>query len=607
MPRWAFSTLSLIVLLGTGAVLGSSGVGCAKSGRGGAHLTEDGGSSDGDAAVTTTTPAPSSLGIAVFTAACASSGPAVDWSPVRRVSRIEYNNMVRDLLGDTTQPATGFAAESPMTNGVNFLNNTYAGVSSLIATQYIQTAETLAKTAVTSSNFSTILGCTTMDDTCAQSFISSFANRAFRGQLDDTESMGLMNLYSTAKGMFDFPTAIQAVIEAVLESPRFLYVIEFGNGTPNGSVVPLSQYEIAGRLSLFLWRSVPDATLMQAAANNQLSTPDQLQTQATRMLGDPKAKDALNDFTTQWAMLQNTASVSKDTVFTNWNGNTKIGEEMVDETLTNYSQLVLAANGDLPTLLTSPSSYVNKDLATYYGGGTLPTTGGVTINDSALDSTQTTFVQMMLPNRYGILTNGSILATQAHTALPSSVLRGKIVRENVLCDVMPAPPPKVPAPATDRPDSGTTRDLFAAHETTPGCVACHQYMDPIGFGFMNYDASGTWQTTDANGLTTGTFPPIDASGQINMMNPGELQASFTDVNDLTTQLAGATQTRQCFSLQQFRYALSRMESMDDACSLQQIYSAFTGGAFNIQKLFLAVVASDAFRYRSTVNAGSACQ
>jgi hypothetical protein len=139
-------------------------------------------------------------------------------------------------------------------------------------------------------------------------------------------------------------------------------------------------------------------------------------------------------------------------------------------------------------------------------------------------------------------------------------------------------------------------------------------MDPIGFGFMNYDATGTYQTTDANGETAAngitnppTFPAIDASGQINMMNPGELQASFTDVNDLTTQLAGATQTRQCFSLQEFRYALSRMESPSDACSLQQIYSTFSGAGFNIQKLMLAVVASDAFRYRSTVNAGSACQ
>lgn len=180
---------------------------------------------------------------------------------MRRVSRVEYDNMVRDLLGDTTQPATSFAPESPMEFGVNFLNNTYSSVSGLIAQQYIQAAEGLAYSAIScttlpcasnTTTLNTILGCTTQDDACAQTFISTFANQAFRGQLDTTESMGLFSLYSTVKAQFDFPTGIQAVIEAVLESPRFLYVIELGDGMPNGKVVPLSQYEIAGRLAFFL-------------------------------------------------------------------------------------------------------------------------------------------------------------------------------------------------------------------------------------------------------------------------------------------------------------------------------------------------------------------
>jgi hypothetical protein len=131
-------------------------------------------------------------------------------------------------------------------------------------------------------------------------------------------------------------------------------------------------------------------------------------------------------------------------------------------------------------------------------------------------------------------------------------------------------------------------------------------MDPIGFGFLNFDATGAYQATDSNGFT-GTFPPIDASGQINMMSGGELQATFTNLDDLTTRLAGAAQTHQCFALQELRYALSRMETGHDACSAQQIYGAFTAGKLNIQKLMLAVVASDAFRYRSVEVAGSACQ
>lgn len=453
MPRWAFSLVSLVVLISAGAILGS-GAGCASATRhhpGGSLAGDDAGGDDGGIV----TPPPTALGVSVFTSPCASGSPTVDWSPVRRVSRVEYNNMVRDLLGDTTQPATSFAPESPMTYGVNFLNNTYSSASSLIAQQYIQGAEALAYAAVTCTTLpcasntvalNTTLGCTTQDDACAQTFISSFANRAFRGQLDTTESMGLLNLYSSVKTQFDFPTGIQAVIEAVLESPRFLYVIELGDGMPNGSVTPLSQYEIAGRLAFFLWRSVPDATLMQAASANQLSTPTQIQTQATRMLADTRAQGALNDFTTQWAQLQGTATAGKDSQFKLWNANSKLGEELADETLTNVSQLILAANGDLTTLLTSPMSYINSDLASFYGGGTATalTVGSstVVVNDPSLS--QTTFGQTMIPNRMGILTNGSIMATQAHSSLPSAVLRGKIVRENVLCDVITHPPANVP-------------------------------------------------------------------------------------------------------------------------------------------------------------------
>jgi hypothetical protein len=530
----------------------------------------------------------------------------VDWSPIRRISRVEYDNMVRDLLGDTTQPATSFAPESEMTNGVNFQNNTYSGVSELIAQQYIQAAETLAENAVSSaSGLTTLLGCTTQDDACATQFIGTFANRAFRGQLDATESSGLFQLYSTVKVQFDFATGIQAIVTAVLESPRFLYVTELGTGAASGDVVPLSQNEIAGRLALFLWRSVPDTTLVQAAAAGQLSTPAQIQAQATRMLADPKAKDALDDFTTQWMQLQATPTLGKDTQFATWNSNPKLGEEMADETRLNLSELVLTHNDTLTTLLTSPSSYIDQDLATFYGQQ-LTTGVSATVHDSTLDDGQTTFTRTPLPNRAGILTNGSVLATQAHTTLPSSVLRGKLVRENVLCDPLPPPPPKVPPAPTSVPEGGTTREAFAAHEVIPGCVTCHTFMDPIGFGFGSFDATGAYQATDANGLS-GTFPPVDSSGQVNPMRPGELSATFTDAVDLATQLSTATQTRECFALQELRYALSRMETPDDACSAQQIYASFSSSSYNIQALLLAVVGSDAFRYRSVESAGSACQ
>ena len=227
------------------------------------------------------------------------------------------------------------------------------------------------------------------------------------------------------------------------------------------------------------------------------------------------------------------------------------------------------------------------------------------VDDPALGGT-TSFVATTLPNRAGILTNGSVLATQAHTTLPSSVLRGKLVREDVLCDVLHPPPPGIPAAPTSVPEGGTTRAEFEAHATIPGCVTCHQYMDPIGYGFGHFDATGAYQATDANGQH-GSFPPIDATGQVNPMNAGELSTTYDGAVDLVTQLSNATQVKQCFALQELRYALGRVETPSDACSAQQAYAAFAGKQLDIQTLLVAIVRSDSFRYRSAEVAGSSCQ
>jgi hypothetical protein len=565
-----------------------------------------------------TAPPPINTKLISDTALCMPGQPTVAWSPMRRISRDEYDNMVRDLLGDTTQPATGFVPETPMANGVYFETNTYTDVSTLVAQQYQQAAEALAQTAVSSATtLASIVPCQTQDAACAQQFIASFANKAFRGQLDSTESSQLLQLYSAVEAQFDFPTGIQDVITAVLESPRFLYVLEFGEGTATGNVVALSSYEVAARLALFLWRSVPDDTLMQAAAAGQLATVAQVQTQAVRMLsatgvgGVLKATSALNDFTTQFLQLQGTPTLGKDTQFTSWTKTyPKIGEEMLDETLTNVSQLVLTENGTLTELLTSPSSYVNSELAMFYGvtegSGT-----SVTVNDSTLSQAQTTFWKTDLTSNYrsGVLTNGGVMATQAHTSLPSSVLRGKLVREEFLCDQLAQPPPGIAPPATSVPDGGTTRSLSAAHEMLGGnCISCHQYMDPIGFGFGHFDATGAYQATDANGFPLpNTFPAIDVTGQVIAMDTGGLATTFDGATDLVTQLAASAQVQQCFVIQELRYALSRIETTDDACSAQQAFATFSSSQLNIQKLLVAITTSDAFRYRSVETAGSACQ
>lgn len=520
---------------------------------------------------------------------------------------------MHDLLGDSTQPALDFVTESPLGQGVNFDTNTYTTVqSTLVPQQYLQAAETLAATAVSSTNtLQNLVGCSgaQQTDTCAQTFIDDFANRAFRGQYDSTESQALFQIYSTTKSTFDFATGIQAVITAVLSSPRFLFVLEFGQAGSGGAPVPLAPNELATRLSLFLWRSIPDTTLLNDASSGKLSTAAGMAAEVTRMLQDARAQNALNDFATQWMQLENTPSVTKDTQFSGWNA--QLAGYLQEETLETFYHEVTSENSmagaTLTELLTSNESYINTALAKFYGvsGGDDSWATKTNVNPSGVNI------------RAGILTQGAVMATQAHTSLPSPVLRGKLVREQVMCDVIPDPPAAVngvpiPPPPASVPAGQTTNGEYAAHVNNPICANCHQFMDPIGFTFANFDATGAYQATDVNGMTdAGAGPAIDAGGSITSDGTGELaSASVNGPVDLAKQLAAAPQVQECYTLQQFRYALGRLESPADACSLQQAFQSFSSsaqGPFNLQQVLIAIAQSDSFQYRNAETPGSTCQ
>jgi hypothetical protein len=579
---------------------GSGSGGNAGSGGSSGSGASGGGNADGGGV-----PQPPVSGLSLFEETCA-GGITVGSSPVRRISRVEYDNMVRDLGLDPggTQPANQFVSEQKIDTGKagNFNTNAYATISgTLINQQYLQAAETLAAAAV-ANNLGALVSCTTQDATCAQQFITSFAGAAFRGQLDATESAALLTLYKNvaaptnndgASGPFDFPTGIQAIIEAVLTSPRFLFVLEFGQADPTGTAkaVPLTPIELATRLSLYLWRSLPDQTLITAASSGHLVTTSDVAAQATRMLADPRATGALQDFANQWLDIENMDAVTKDTVFKSWSAS--VAQDLHTETLTTFTQAVLG-NSTYTTLLTSPSSYINADLASFYGLGGSPTFSAPTNVNTAANP------------RMGILTDGSVLAIHAHTTLPSPTLRGRMMRQQILCEEIPDPPAAVggvpipPPPATI--SSGTTRDAYLQHvANNTVCNSCHQYMDWIGFGFDNYDATGAYITAE-NGT------PVDPSGQfIAMPGTGDISGTFTGTSDMITQLSTSQQVNECFALEEIRYALLRSETDADACSAQQIYQTFSSGNFNLQQLLVAVVSSDSFMYRTPVDAGGACQ
>jgi hypothetical protein len=581
---------------GNGSGNGGNGSGNGGNGSGnGGSGSGNGGSSSVDGGVVQ----PPVSGLTLFSESASCGGQvSVGSSPVRRLSRIEYDNMVRDLGVDpgNTQPATQFVTEQKIDTGKagNFNTNAYATISgTLINQQYLEAAESLAAATVASSSaLAAILPCTTKDASCASQFITSWANRAFRGQVDSDETTALNTLYANVSAQFDFPTGIQAIIEAVLTSPHFLFVLEFGEPGASGAAVPLAPMELATRLALYLWRSIPDQTLMDAATGGTLTSASDVANQATRMLMDPKATGALSDFADQWLDIENMDAVTKDTQFMKWTAT--VAADLHTESLTTFTQSVLA-NTSYTSLLTSGSSYINGDLATFYGLSGSPTFSSATsVNTSA-------------NVRMGILTDGSVLAMHAHTSLMSPTKRGRMVRQQILCEEVGDPPASIggmpiPPPPATLTANNTTRDLYTAHVANSQCNACHQYMDWIGFGFDNYDATGAYITTE-NGQK------VDSSGMVipYQGNANDLSIMFSGTTDMITQLSQSKQVDQCFALEEFRYALLRAEVDADACSAQAIYQAFSSNNFNIQKLIVAVVSSNSFMYRTPVTAGSECQ
>jgi hypothetical protein len=502
---------------------------------------------------------------------CVTANPGT--APIRRMTHFEYNATVRDLLGDQTHPADSFGMEE---EALGFNNNAANLVtSSALAEKYMAAAEAIAARATQS--LATLLPCDPAlagERACAEQFIQSFGQRAFRRPLEPEEVTLFLEQFDTGLADGDFTAGIQMVIETALQSPAFLYRVEFGAvPTAGQTVVRLSSWETAARLSYLIWGSMPDEPLFAAAAAEELSTPEQIAAQARRLLDDPKARDAVANFHQQWLDYNRIANVTKDvTLFPEWT--TSVGGLMREEARAFLDDAVFGANGSLASLLTSSSGFLNADLAAFYG---VTGPAGATFEPVALDPTQ----------RAGVLTLGSLLTINAHSNQTSPVHRGLLVRERFLCDPVPPPPPDVMVQAPAPNPNSTARERFAEHSVNSACGGCHSLMDPLGFGFENYDAMGRYRTEE-NGL------PIDATG---MLTASDVDGPYVGVIELASKLAASQDVESCYVKQWFRYGYGRGETATDSCSLATLTDRFAAAQGNIKELLVALTQTDAFLYR----------
>jgi hypothetical protein len=498
---------------------------------------------------------------------CASQR-AVGTSPLRRLTRSEYDNSVADLLGDTTHPARAFVADTQ----VGLFDNTAATqtVPTLLAEQYLDAAVRLAEGV---SDINKLVGCSpTSSATCVRSFITRFGRRAYRRPLTSEETTRFVAMYDNTLAISDAATGVRSVVAAVLASPNFLFRPEFGNG--ESSDVPgaqtLTGFEIAARLSNLIWASAPDDVLLDAAQNGQLGNRTQVADQARRMLQDPRARPALAEFYKQWFGLGRIDSASKDTG-TYPEFDDALRASMSEESRRFIEDVLWNGDAKLDTLLTASYSFVNGPLAELYGV------------DGPTDEDTFQRVELDPSQRAGLMTQGSVLAAYARPDQSSPVKRGQWVRVRMLCQELPDPPANIPE--LPQPKEGVSnRERFAMHTSSPACAGCHNLIDGLGFGLEAYDGVGRFRTVD-QGVAVNSVGEVTAS---------DVNGAYDGAVELAAKLAESSQVRDCAPTQWLHYALGRAAESGDACSALELKNAFASSGGNLRELMVALTQTDAF-------------
>ncbi len=501
-------------------------------------------------------------------------------APIRRLSNAEYRNTVADLLGKPAlaqQVTAKFVSE---TESLGFRNNArFLQINSVVAQQYMDAAEEVAKTLRTDRSLWPCTPASGSERECATRFIRDFGRKAYRRPLSGEEVARYEGLYDKADQQYSFDAAIEWIAFTMLQSPHFLNRVEFG--APPAAGKPYARpgpYEMASRLSYLLWQSMPDDALFQAAEQGQLSTDAQVADQARRMLQDPKAK-RVYQFFEEWLDLDELPAMQRDSdTFAGYSNATPA--LLAQEAKSFIEHVMWNEGGDLKQLFTAPYSFVNADLARHYG------VSGVTGAD---------FKQVALPGRAGLLSLGGVLAVHDKPTRTSIVLRGLRVRTDILCQTIGAPPADIVLDLPEVSAGVPQRQSLEEHRANPECAACHDRIDPIGIVFESFDALGRLRTQDELGN------PIDTRGEIT--HTRDANGSVANAIELSARLADSQEVRQCLTQQTFRFFYGRGERTADACSLKQLDAAFEKSNYSIQDLLVALTQTDAFLYRPTTAPG----
>ncbi len=494
---------------------------------------------------------------------------------LRRLTVREYNATVRDLLGEGAAPSARFLPEDRRTP---FDNDFTTQTASRVLVEGVEALarDIAARTVADPARRDLVVGCAPSsadDDDCMRSFVTAQGRRMLRRPLTAEEVDAFTRLGLDAAAQTEFFGGVEAVLTAWLQDPAFLYRIETGVPVPGRpGLFRLDGFEVATRMAYLIWGSAPDDGLLDWAESGGLDEAEGRREAATAMLADPRARGQIDRFHAQWLGYD---SLSHPPFLTN---------AMRLETRALVERVIFDEHAAWDQLFLSTDSYIGPTLASYYGIAE-PITELGWVDTSAVD-------------RVGILSQGSFLSVAPNVDDTSPTKRGKVVRERLMCQPIPPPPPDVMADTPPTPtDSSCRLDEYRAHREQGTCAGCHALMDEVGFGLERYDAVGVYREFEylPEGLESNEACAIEGKGEI--VGVG----TFEGPAGLGRLLVDEGIVQPCVVQQLYGYAMGHAVDDADEPMLQRLQADFAASDYRFDELVLALVADEAFAYRQELD------
>jgi len=499
---------------------------------------------------------------------------------LKRLTVGQYGRTIHQLFGLGIKIPTDVEVDTKL-HGFSTIGSSELTIGPRAAEQYEAAAIDLARQVFAdTARRDAFVGCapTSATDPCIKTFLATFGRRAWRRPLTDAELTRWSNVVVDVTGKLGSVwVGLEHATSGILQSPHFLFRVELGAPDPEKpGRLRYDDYEMASRLSFFLWGATPDDALLDAAQRGELTTSDGVRAQATRMVSSPKTRSSLRAYYSEYLNLERIELITKSaTLFPEMNRDLAVA--MREEIERAFEDIAFDQNADYRKIFTTNQTFANTALAKLYG---LPDPGPG-------------FSRVVLPEdgpRAGLLGMAGVLTLYAHATITSPTLRGKFVRTQLLCQDIPPPPPGVVTSIEDDGVEGkTVREKLAAHRKDPTCNSCHRLMDPLGLGMEDFDPIGRHRTVEQVGSGAS---PVDASGDVD-------GKTFVGGKELGKLLAAHPDIGGCQVKNLYRFATGHLEGEGEIGTIATLTQKFEASGYKIKSLLVDIVTSDGFRYASS--------